>query len=69
MGLMLGRYLAVLCVCVAAPAQTAAPQGAPPAAPAKAAEPSAQHQINVSVNEVIVPVTVTDDKGKFVSDL
>lgn len=25
--------------------------------------------INVSVNEVIVPVTVTDAKGKFVSDL
>ncbi len=25
--------------------------------------------IKVSVNEVIVPVTVTDDKGKFVSDL
>jgi VWFA-related protein len=26
-------------------------------------------QISVSVNEVIVPVTVTDDKGRFVSDL
>src|SRR5450759_17565 len=25
--------------------------------------------IKVQVNEVIVPVTVTDDKGKFVSDL
>src|SRR3569833_2124157 len=25
--------------------------------------------IKVSVNEVIVPVTVTDDKGRFVSDL
>ncbi len=25
--------------------------------------------LSVSVNEVIVPVTVTDDKGKFVSDL
>lgn len=39
--------------------------------PAKAPN---QHQANgpsirVSVNEVIVPVTVTDDKGRFVSDL
>ena len=25
--------------------------------------------IQVQVNEVIVPVTVTDDKGRFVSDL
>lgn len=28
-----------------------------------------QGSIKVSVNEVIVPVTVTDDKGRFVSDL
>ncbi len=41
----------------------------------KSAEPSAAGQkndkppIRVSVNEVIVPVTVTDDKGRFVSDL
>src|SRR5579875_2341582 len=27
------------------------------------------NSIHVSVNEVIVPVTVTDDKGRFVSDL
>src|SRR5258705_7922993 len=32
--------------------------------------PSQPHQtIRVEVNEVIVPVTVTDDKGRFVSDL
>src|ERR1039457_908267 len=37
--------------------------------------PAAEHKeipksdIKVQVNEVIVPVTVTDDKGKFVSDL
>ncbi len=30
---------------------------------------NAQQPIRVSVNEVIVPVTVTDDKGRFVSDL
>lgn len=29
----------------------------------------AQQPIRVSVNEVIVPVTVTDDKGRFVSNL
>ncbi|MBI1788181.1 MAG: VWA domain-containing protein [Acidobacteria bacterium] len=32
------------------------------------AEPT-QQPIRVQVNEVIVPVTVTDDKGRFVSDL
>src|ERR1035438_8108223 len=34
-----------------------------------AALASAQAPIRVSVNEVIVPVTVTDDKGRFVSNL
>src|SRR5271170_755716 len=29
----------------------------------------AQQPIQVQVNEVIVPVTVTDDKGRFVSNL
>ncbi len=28
-----------------------------------------KNPLSVSVNEVIVPITVTDDKGKFVSDL
>ena len=32
------------------------------------AEPSAP-PIRVQVNEVIVPVTVTDDKGRFISNL
>ena len=43
---------------------------APPSQPAQA-EPAAspRSQIRVQVNEVIVPVTVTDDKGKFVSNL
>jgi VWFA-related protein len=42
-----------------------APPAQPPAAPApKDAEP-----IRVQVQEVIVPVTVTDDRGRFVSDL
>jgi VWFA-related protein len=39
--------------------------------PSKPAEPKPADQppIRVQVNEVIVPVTVTDDKGRFVSDL
>ncbi|SRR5579871_1490836 len=35
--------------------------------PASTAEP--QKPIQIQVNEVIVPVTVTDEKGRFVSDL
>lgn len=42
----------------------------PPPAPEGAGEtPKDNASIRVSVNEVIVPVTVTDDKGRFVSDL
>src|SRR5229473_2932702 len=38
---------------------------------AQAPPPSSKQQpsIRVQVNEVIVPVTVTDEKGRFVSDL
>src|ERR1700693_4622586 len=32
-------------------------------------EPSQPTNIQVQVNEVIVPITVTDEKGRFVSDL
>ncbi len=38
-------------------------------APANPAPKSGDAPIRVTVNEVIVPVTVTDDKGRFVSDL
>lgn len=44
----------------------------PVAAPVKDASPNAKPDngsIKVQVNEVIVPVTVTDEKGRFVSDL
>ncbi len=40
-----------------------------PAAHALTQQAFAQQPIRVSVNEVIVPVTVTDDKGRFVSNL
>ncbi len=44
---------------------------APPVTENKGAEdaPNSHSSIRVSVNEVIVPVTVTDEKGRFVSDL
>jgi Ca-activated chloride channel homolog len=48
--------------------EQAAPAAAPePQKPANAAEPP--KPIQVQVNEVIVPVTVTDEKGRFVSNL
>ena len=76
----IGRFLLALGPAVAAAvlAQTAAQTAAQPAAQSQPAAPSsAQTQapaaelgaIKVRVQEVIVPVTVTDKKGKFVSDL
>lgn len=49
----------------AATSDTKAPADTKPAPDTKKDD----HSISVSVNEVIVPVTVTDDKGRFVSDL
>lgn len=48
------------------PAKSASPGTALPPPPAATNDASS---IRVSVNEVIVPVTVTDEKGRFVSDL
>lgn len=45
----------------------ASAQQTPPPAKAQSGDPL--QSIRVQVNEVIVPVTVTDDKGRFVSDL
>lgn len=59
----------------AAPKQAAAPPATPAPAATPAATPPAKDNkdsdtpIRVQVNEVIVPVTVTDEKGRFVSDL
>lgn len=58
---MLGRFLVVLSACAAGWAQ-------PQPAPARPAQ-GEQQPIRVQVNEVIVPVTVTDEKGRFVSNL
>jgi VWFA-related protein len=60
---MLGRLWVIWPVAVALCAQTAS-------SPEQAAGGVRQgSQIQVQVNEVIVPVTVTDDKGRFVSNL
>ena len=40
-----------------------------PSPPAGDVKAGSDNPIKISVNEVIVPVTVTDDKGKFVIDL
>src|SRR5580698_7249582 len=49
--------------------QSQPPVPPPTQNPTPVAQPSEPAPIKVSVNEVIVPVTVTDEKGRFVSDL
>lgn len=51
------------------PAATLAGQEAKTAPAVEEPKAPAPAPIRVSVNEVIVPVTVTDDKGRFVTDL
>lgn len=79
------RFLSLFTALMAASVIAPAGQTPGPAAPAQStpsAKPAAQSSstdqqkaegqsapIRVQVNEVIVPVTVTDDKGRFVSDL
>jgi Ca-activated chloride channel family protein len=59
----------VLCVALLLPlsAQSPAPANNPTAVPQ--GQNPGQPSIRVQVNEVIVPVTVTDEKGRFVTDL
>src|SRR5579864_6250352 len=74
---MVGRFPISLALVALAFSQTAEQKPAIPeqtkpaaSAPAKTASAAeAPGPIKVQVNEVIVPVTVTDEKGKFVSDL
>ena len=47
----------------------APPAQSQPQAPAPVTEGQLPPPIKVQVNEVIVPITVTDEKGRFVSDL
>ena len=57
------RSLCGLLLCMPAVAQQT-----PPQPPAPETDPS-RAQFRTSVTDVIVPVTVTDDKGRFVSNL
>lgn len=63
LGRMLPAVLLTSALLVRAPAAPKPEQAQP------AQSPQQPPQIKVQVNEVIVPVTVTDDKGRFVSDL
>lgn len=62
------RMFGLLTIALLALAQQTPVQPAP-SPPAPAAEAPAGSPIRVAVEEVIVPVTVTDDKGRFVSNL
>jgi VWFA-related protein len=66
---ILGLSVCGLLWCVAAPQQAPPPPPAGAAQPAKAAEQAEQITFRTEPTEVIVPVTVTDDQGKFVSNL
>jgi Ca-activated chloride channel family protein len=71
------RKRAAICTFVLAVAgygQTGSPSQTPAsqtdaAGPANSAEPSGPPTIRVGVEEVIVPVTVTDPRGRFISNL
>ena len=71
---MVGRLSIALAIAALAFSQSAEqkPSAPVPEQPKPAAAPAAAPQtspIQVQVNEVIVPVTVTDEKGRFVSNL
>src|SRR5215510_5986737 len=70
---MVGRFSIAFSLVALSLAQTAEQKpAAPPAELPKQIAPSPeaeQRPIQVQVNEVIVPVTVTDEKGAFVSNL
>ena len=71
---MVGRFLIALSVVALSLAQTAEQKPvAPPAELPKHVVPAPdapqQRPIQVQVNEVIVPITVTDDRNRFVSNL
>ncbi len=59
----------VLCVALLLPLSAQSPAPANNSTAASQAQNPGQPSIRVQVNEVIVPVTVTDEKGRFVTDL
>ena len=62
---MYSRFALLTLVAVSLFGQSQTP-AAQKADPALASQPPAAPPIQVQVNEVIVPITVTDDKGRFV---
>jgi Ca-activated chloride channel family protein len=64
---VLGTMLGVCALFAQSPPSQQPAQPAPAQQEPASSEPASQ--IRVQVNEVIVPVTVTDEKGRFVSDL
>jgi len=62
------RALVVVCICGFLLCLPGVPQ-TPKTPPQQPQTDQPEHRIQVQVNEVIVPVTVTDDKGRFVSNL
>ena len=63
------RVLVGILLALSLTAQTQPAAAGNAASTAPSATQNAPPSIKVQVNEVIVPVTVTDDKGRFVSDL
>jgi Ca-activated chloride channel homolog len=66
---MISRVALLILAVVSLYAQGPTTAEKPDSAPAPANQTPVPLPIQVQVNEVIVPVTVTDDKGRFVSDL
>ncbi|MGD0670064.1 MAG: VWA domain-containing protein [Bryobacteraceae bacterium] len=66
---MLPRIGPVFALCALLPLAALPQQPAPDAAKAPPQEPPPGARFTVQSNEVILPVTVTDDKGRFVSNL
>src|SRR5579871_1728432 len=69
---MLSRVFLSVLIALSLAAQSQPPATSAPAAtstPASSSNAQEPAQIKVQVNEVIVPITVTDEKGRFVSDL
>ncbi|HEY1218895.1 MAG TPA: VWA domain-containing protein [Bryobacteraceae bacterium] len=66
---MLRRIVPVLALCVLLPLAAFPQQAAPDQAKAPQQEQPPAARFTVQANEVILPVTVTDEKGRFVSNL
>jgi Ca-activated chloride channel homolog len=66
---MYSRFALFLVVAFSLLGQSAPPPAAPDVATSNQPPTAASAPIQIQVNEVIVPITVTDEKGRFVSDL